>query len=190
MGIRNLSTASISTGTKRSKFWDQSAVVVTNDFELIATAVPTSNGQSEVIFSSIPSTYTHLFLTWQIMGVTNGDIYLQLNATGGATNQMGWNGSIGQGAIANSYLGYINYALNVNSSYPHFGYAYINGYKNTSVRKNALSWNACVNGSSTELNQVMTDYNFTSAVNNVRMGVSSGGFGINSKLALYGIKSS
>lgn len=60
MGIRSLSTASISTGTKRSKVWDQSAVVIPpNSFESIAT-VSLGSAQSSVTFSSIPSTYKHL----------------------------------------------------------------------------------------------------------------------------------
>jgi hypothetical protein len=60
MGIRNLSTASVSTGAKRSKFWDQSAVwVPPNNFESIATL---TSGGGAVTFSSIPQTYRHLQL--------------------------------------------------------------------------------------------------------------------------------
>lgn len=65
MGIRSLRTASISTGVKRSKVWDQSAVVVPpNSYESIATVTLGSN-QSTISFSSIPQTYKHL----QIRGV-------------------------------------------------------------------------------------------------------------------------
>lgn len=60
MGIRSLRTASISTGVKRSKVWDQSAVVIPlSSFESIQTVTLTGS-QSTVTFSSIPSTYKHL----------------------------------------------------------------------------------------------------------------------------------
>lgn len=58
MGIRNLSTASISTGVKRSKFWDQSAVYVPPIFESIVTLTPGGTNTAE--FSAIPQTYNHL----------------------------------------------------------------------------------------------------------------------------------
>jgi hypothetical protein len=161
------------------------------NYDLIATAVPSSSGQSEVVFTSIPNTYKHLYLTWQIMGVSNGDLYVKLNNSSANINQMGWNGSIGTGAIANTYLGSINYALNVTNANPHFGYAYINGYTGNGI-KSVLAWNAQTRNNNTEVNQ--SNNTFTSlgsdVVNNVRIGVTSGGFGTNSKLALYGIKTS
>jgi len=60
MGIRSLSTASISTGTKRSKVWDQSAVYSPTAYESIATVTVGAGGSSSISFSSIPSTYKHL----------------------------------------------------------------------------------------------------------------------------------
>jgi hypothetical protein len=62
MGIRSLRTASISTGVKRSKVWDQSAVYSTNSYESIATVTVGVGGSSVITFSSIPSTYKHLQL--------------------------------------------------------------------------------------------------------------------------------
>lgn len=57
MGIRSLSTASIATGQKRSKFWDQSATLPpVGDYESIATVTTAGT----FTFSSIPSTYKHL----------------------------------------------------------------------------------------------------------------------------------
>jgi hypothetical protein len=64
MGIRSLSSASISTGTKRSKFWDQTSSI--SDHVLIATSTTTSGGASNVTFSSIPQTYDHLQLFWNV----------------------------------------------------------------------------------------------------------------------------
>jgi hypothetical protein len=67
MGIRSLKSASISTGTKSSKFWDQSTVL--SSYESIATVNVGSGGVSSVSFSSIPSTYKHL----QIRGIVRSD---------------------------------------------------------------------------------------------------------------------
>lgn len=59
MAIRSFKTSSISTGAKRSKFWDQSAVIITPAYESIATATGTGSSAT-VSFTSIPSTFTHL----------------------------------------------------------------------------------------------------------------------------------
>jgi hypothetical protein len=78
MGIRSLKTASISTGVKRSKVWDQSAAIIpplTPDYESIATS---TGGSSTITFSSIPSTYKHLQL--RVSGtLTSGDAVIRLN---------------------------------------------------------------------------------------------------------------
>jgi hypothetical protein len=60
MGIRSLRTASISTGVKRSKVWDQSAVYSPTAYESIATQTVGAGGAASVTFSSIPSGYKHL----------------------------------------------------------------------------------------------------------------------------------
>jgi len=191
MAISRFSNSTIANGfPKYTEFWDQSSVIsLPGDYDLIATAVPTSSGQSEVVFSSIPNTYKHLYLTWQIMGVSNGDLYVRLNNSSANINQMGWNGAVATGAIANTYIGYINYALNVTSANPHFGYAYINGYTGSGT-KSVLAWNAQTRNNTNEVTQ--TNSTFTAlggtVVDNVRIGVSAGGFATNSKLALYGIK--
>jgi hypothetical protein len=67
MGIRSLRTASISTGVKRSKVWDQSAVVaLPTSYESIATQTVGAGGAASVTFSSVPSGYKHL----QIRGIS------------------------------------------------------------------------------------------------------------------------
>lgn len=59
MGIRSLSLASISTGVKRSKFWDQIATLKGPSFESIAT-VGLSGTASILTFNDIPQNYKHL----------------------------------------------------------------------------------------------------------------------------------
>jgi hypothetical protein len=161
------------------------------NFDLIATATPTSSGQAVVTFSSIPATYNNLFMTWTINGVSNGDIYIKLNGYSASASQQGWNGSVGQGATANTYNGYLNYAINVNPNYSHAGYAYINGYA-TAYEKNVLAWNSAIGTSSTEITQSMNIFPNagSTAINEISLGVSAGGYGTTSKIALYGIKAS
>lgn len=60
MSVRSFRTSSIRTGEKRSKFWDQSAVVLNPAFDSIASANGT--GAGTVTFSNIPQTYQHLQL--------------------------------------------------------------------------------------------------------------------------------
>lgn len=67
MAVRRFSTSSIRTGTKSSKFWDQSTYL--NSFEAIATTYVTS-ATPYVEFSSIPSGYKDLQV--RITGVGNG----------------------------------------------------------------------------------------------------------------------
>jgi hypothetical protein len=59
MGIRSLRTASISTGAKRSKFWDQTATLAAGWMQIQTQTVP-SSGSSTVTFSSISSEYKDL----------------------------------------------------------------------------------------------------------------------------------
>lgn len=72
MGIRSLKTASISTGTKRSKVWDQSAVYSLSAYESIATTAVGAGGTSSISFTSIPSTYKHLQLRMINRSSTSG----------------------------------------------------------------------------------------------------------------------
>lgn len=67
MAIRKFSKASIKTGTKSSKFWDQETFP--NDYESIASISVTS-AQSSVEFSNIPQIYAHLQLR-VIWGLTD-----------------------------------------------------------------------------------------------------------------------
>jgi hypothetical protein len=86
MGIRSLSAASISTGAKRSKFWDQSAVIVLPPapvYDSISSYLATGT-VSDITLGSIPSTYRHLQI--RVMGFSNnfGSIFMEIN--GDTTN--------------------------------------------------------------------------------------------------------
>jgi hypothetical protein len=122
MGIRSLRTASISTGVKRSKVWDQSAVVLTGAFEPIATAFGTGSNQV-FTFSSIPQGYKHLQIRASLVTSGLGGTPTQY---GGWVTVNGDTGSnytdhtvYGDGASAAAYssvpranTGIINYSTN------------------------------------------------------------------------------
>jgi hypothetical protein len=90
MGIRSLRTASISTGVKRSKVWDQSAVVTNIGqlaYESIATVTVGAGGLSTVSFTSIPNTYKHLqlrCLARTTAAVDNDAAFLNFNSDSSA----------------------------------------------------------------------------------------------------------
>lgn len=85
MGIRSLRTASISTGIKRSDFWDQSTVLSNPQYEYIATATIASNGNN-FSFTGIPSTYKALQIRGLVgtnrSGVGYDSLQMTFNNTG------------------------------------------------------------------------------------------------------------
>lgn len=109
MGIRSLSTASISTGTKRSKFWDQSAATFDSDFQAIATTRLTS-ASTEIVFDNIPQTFKHLQI--RLLGrSTGGDtgVAVRYNNTTGSSGYA-WQRMYGDG----SGYGSDSYSIDIN----------------------------------------------------------------------------
>jgi hypothetical protein len=97
MGIRNLSTASIATGTKRSKFWDQSAALFDSDFQAIATTRVTS-ATTNIVFDNIPQDFKHLQI--RVFGrAVGGDtgVAIRYNNTTGSSGY-NWQRMYGDGA--------------------------------------------------------------------------------------------
>lgn len=196
MGIRSLRTASISTGTKRSKVWDQSAVVVTNSFESIATVSVGAGGSSTITFSSIPSTYTHL----QIRGIGrdssshNAYLFMRFNTDTNANytrRVLGGNGGsvYSSGAIDVSIIG-APYSLPSTANF--FGASVIDilDYKNTSKYKTVrgiTGWDN--NGGSNYGNVELFSglWRNTNAITSIELSCEST-FAQYSQFALYGIK--
>jgi hypothetical protein len=83
VGIRSLSSASISTGAKRSKFWDQTSVV-TLGFESIATQIA-SGSSTTITFSGIPSGYKYLQLHhYFALTSTDSELSMRFNSDSGS----------------------------------------------------------------------------------------------------------
>lgn len=81
MGIRSLKSASIFTGTKRSKFWDQSTQLITYGTEWIATA--TGNPTGTVTVSNIPTTYDYLEIRATLHSDAGSDMRIIVNGDSG-----------------------------------------------------------------------------------------------------------
>jgi hypothetical protein len=97
MAIRRLSKASITSGAKSSKMWDQETSL--GFYESIASAVVDASGQGIITFSNIPQNYTHLQLRIVARTLGSGgtqEQYLRFNdlETGYNSRQFAGNGSI------------------------------------------------------------------------------------------------
>lgn len=206
MGIRSLRTASISTGVKRSKVWDQSAVVIPpNSYESIQTVTLTGN-QSTVTFSSIPSTYKHLQV--RAIGRTTRtnysveQVYMRFNSDTGnnySTHVLGGDGGSAYaytGSFPNSwvYTGQIATDIAGTNAFGGFvtdilDYTNTNKYKTTravsAVEPNA-SYSGTVYGA---VNLASGLWMSTSAITSITFSTEvSGNFKQYSQFALYGIK--
>jgi hypothetical protein len=182
-GTTNYGVASVASASSNSI-----TPAAQGDWEYIASVSPTSDGQSDIQITSIPQTYKHLYLTWTVFGVTNGDLSLKPSGASATANQFFTQGSVGGFYNSNIYLGAINYALNVTSSFPHWGYAYITNYTGGNNDKNILSWNTCVNATNSETNNILNKWNTDAAISAITFNCTGGGFAAVTKLNLYGIK--
>ena len=195
MGIRSLRTASISTGTKRSKVWDQSAVLIPpNSYESIATQTFSSSASS-VTFNSIPSTYKHLQIRFSaninaVAGANfrfNGDagsnyrnIYFlgsgsTVTATGGGADTQVYGSVYGQG-----YDG--------GSSIFTAGVIDILDYADTNKNKVVRSIIGVDRNGSGAIQLLTGGWFNTAAINSISFVAESVNIGANSTVALYGIK--
>lgn len=190
MGIRSLSTASISTGTKRSKVWDQSAVYTVNSFESIATANGT--GSSAVItFSSIPSTYKHLQIRYSVLPSVSTGNFSTLRFNGDTTTSNyryhyllgSGSGSGNAGTAQNAYSGTYD-----SSTAPGVGVLDILDYADTNKYTTTRELAGNDNNGSGQIYLFSNLWMNTNAVNSVTFTLYSGNFTTSTKFALYGIK--
>ena len=196
MGIRSLRTASISTGVKRSKVWDQSAVVATNSYESIATA--TGTGSSGVItFSSIPSTYKHLELRAiaRNTGSSNEAIYLRFNGDTGANYSLHFLRGNATNVVASAQINYNQAGLYWAMGMPFTtnlvgpNVTSILDYANTDKFKTIRALDGFDNSASGAIELISGAWRSTSAITSITLTANSGvSFTTNTHFALYGIK--
>lgn len=195
MAIRQLSSASISTGTKSSKFWDQSTVYYTPSYESIATVSLNSGSAANITFSSIPATYKHLQLRMLLKAdaTTNGTPTLVYN--GDTSTVYTYHHLKGDGSGVSGYSPGSNYGgtwfINGGQSAGYFG-AYIVDildYASTSKNKTIRTFAGFDNnGSGSIFFTGHTYQNNTTAINSLQLTVQSGNISQYSHAALYGIK--
>ena len=198
MGIRSLSSASISTGVKRSKFWDQIASIPYTGpaWDSIATATP--SGVNTFDFTSIPSTYkflrivsthkTNVGTTVDNIQMTFNDdtannysftySYAQNTSIGGNNTTAGscfYMRALGSGGNSNGF-----YATAVVDIYD---------YSNTSKWTTVHSHGGAVgNSNENEVWFMNSTWANTSVVNKITIGYGAGSFVSGSEFHLYGIK--
>lgn len=205
MGIRSLSTASISTGTKRSKVWDQSAVYTPTSYESIA-AISVTTGTDSIQFASIPSTYTHLQVRFiaqstvssnyaQSLAVTfNGDTGANYSRhfVGGYTG--GYSATSAAGDASQSRIDFFGgfTSANFNSSMFGAGILDVLDYGSTVKYKTGrLFAGGDGNTSSTLVSTVGLSsglWRSTAAITSIELRAGNGQIAAGSKFALYGIK--
>lgn len=193
MAIRSLSTASISTGSKRSKFWDQSTIL--NSFESIATAL-TTGSTSEIVLSSIPSTFTHLQIRVTCQQSSADNILIQFN--GDTASNYYWHELFGDGVnpASGESPGAVNH---IKFAYTHGGGStYYTGasvgtiinYSSTTQKKtfNAFTGsNKDASGSGYVLNR-SGHWTSTDAISSIRLFPASGNLSAGTRVAIYGIR--
>ena len=193
--IKRFSNSSIRGGHKTTKLWDQ--VSFAGDFESIATTTVGAGGTTDVTFSSIPQTYTHL----QIRGISRataaiGDqmLYFQLN--GDTSTNYSYHAVSGAGASAAS-AGTASASFLIAQQSPgnnkaasiYGGYVIdILDYANT----NKFKTTRCIGGfdanGSGELGLTSGNWRNTNAITSIKLYLGIYNFAQYSSFALYGIR--
>ena len=189
MGVRNLSTASISTGSKRINFWDQSTQLKYGDFYHIATITGTGNTMTA---SSIPSTYKNLRIYY--VGRTNAsgtpvdNTQIRLNG-GGSNDYKGAYWGTGD-AVTTSVFPLRTTAATATGGYFASGWIDILNYSSTnSVLKQIHGYYTCVSPGGAN-QEIFTGYHTwtvaNTAINSITWGYGAGNFTSGSELYVYG----
>lgn len=198
MGIRSLSAASISTGAKRSKFWDQTTEAYLASFESITSTSLTAS-TSTVTFSSIPSTYTHLQLRVVSRSTTagTGQDGLRMRFNGDSVARYSWHYIGGDGATAYSGNGasqtYAYPGVSVNNGFTSSAFGLIVcdilDYKNTNKFTTTRSISGGDNNGNGETYIWSSSWQQVDAITSIELALISGAsFVASSQFALYGIK--
>ena len=200
MGIRSLKSASISTGVKRSKVWDQSAVITPpNSYESIATITLSSDAAS-VSINSIPGTYKHLQLRTRVRetGATvGGQCQMRVNGDNGLvytyhTLYSSGSGSPGSDGSSNYQWAYgIERHTNGNDPASTWGaniYDFLD-YTNTSKKKTIRTFGGYDANGSGQIRIHSALYSSTTAITSLYFeNQGNANFAAGTQFALYGIK--
>lgn len=162
-------------------------------YEPIATSSPTTS-PTQIIFSSIPSTYTDLVLV--VTGKASpdgGDIYIIVNDDTGTnyswTNMWGTGSSAGSARGSNIPYGLlVDYYGVVGTNNNHILIANFNNYANTTTYKTCTTRS---NNAGVGTDGVVTMWRQTAAIGSLKIGIGSARtdtFSTGTVATLYGIK--
>lgn len=204
MAVRSFQTASISTGSKRSKFWDQSAVINNNSYESISTVTVGSGGSSEITFSSIPQTYKHLQLRCIIRNTSTSvkafdNNRLQINGQSTNYSRHGMWGLGGGtvtsfGSTSNTYIYAYNNSPRSTVIADVFAPAIIDILDYTDTNKNKTVRFFYGSNANTDVTDDVicidsaANFNNTNAVTSITFTSALGNYAQYSQIALYGVK--
>lgn len=107
MAVRKLSIASIATGSKTNKFWDQFTYI--GSYDSIATSLVTSGGASTISFTNIPADYRHLqirYICRTSLSGTNSGMYMKFNNSSTGYHYLGGGAFYTNGTTATGAAGW------------------------------------------------------------------------------------
>lgn len=190
MAIRRVSTASIKTGSKSNKFWDQDTAQ--GALEPIGQVI--GNGtSSNMTFSNIPSHYRDLMLTVNATSNSSHSGNLIFNfASGGtysATFLRGNGTSVLSSRVTGSGAGPILTSVTYGSATPISSVFHILNYANTTGFKSYILRNAADANGSGDSQIVLGLWQKTEAINEIILSTGSGSIFWTGMATLYGIRS-
>lgn len=201
MGIRSLSSASISTGAKRSKFWDQGTFLIPNAYASLAN-VTISTTTSAVEITNIPTSgFRHLEVRGIWVGTHAGSDSLRFQLNGDSGNNYYSHFIYGNGAdlsggnnaggsiLSSGYMAYK--ASATDGSYDSTAFVLkIPDYVSTSKKR---SWQA-IDGRAPSSGAGHSQYASGvysptgSAITSIKFLCVNGSIAANSRFSVYGIK--
>jgi hypothetical protein len=172
---------------------------IANGYSAVATATVTSGGTSSVIFSSIPSGYTHLELRYtaraDTSGVVQDNINLEFNGDTTTSNYRTQRfytegTSIGRDEVANYNLGGRLTGASANANFFGNGTITIPDYASTTKKKAMVAFSGVNNGPGANGGCQLFGgtWSGTAAINQIKITATNGNLVQYSKFYLYGIK--
>ena len=163
-------------------------------FESIASAAGTGSSGT-ITFSSIPSTYKHLQIRFQLRGTSNGEaVYLYFNSDTAANYAFHTLQSNGTGTASDGYAGSANithiatFATGTSTTNFNAGICDIYNYASTTQNKTSRIFVGIDKNGSGSVELHSTLWLNANAISSISMVTSGGNFTTDSTFALYGIK--
>jgi len=196
VATRRFSTASIKTGSKSNKMWDQD----TQQGALVPIASLTANGTANgFLFENVPQGYQDLRIVmfYRSTDLTTNGVNLYVN-TGTPTDRgitgLQTNGSSATSFQAANVIGWYNYNPNSSTSLPSTNNVFVSStwdifnYASTSVFKTGLVRTAFDSNGAGATSLIANCVRNTAAITRLQFYVAFGNIVAGSTVTLYGIK--